>query len=760
MLSLALPTQNVSFPNTRNNQTIETSSRNVEIHAHGSRWEAKVITMEHTFCTLLVDGYPPAAIRQPALMTISLNHTSIKVHGKIAAIREMSNSSGFGARIGGLYLDLEFSSKSDFHSFGIPTVPTFDSFIISIHLLSIDTGDELIEFPNNRTPQCESNDRLKRRTTFSLETANSQPISTINPLDPPPIVSKRLECRNKNRDKIVMYHDHSQQPVRACPPVVILAPGYGETKREYLTLAYFLATNGCHVLRYDHTQHVGESDGDHVRTTLGIMKHDMKAVIHFAKITWPGHVVNLVATSLAGRVALKLVGEEGGIDSLVLIAGIIDIQSTLTAVHQEDLVGTYSRGVRRGITNVLGFNVNADVWLQDAIREGYTTLDSTIQDITHVDVPLLWFSGEQDTWVNPKDLEAVCTTGNIQKQKLVMIPEGLHRLLENSRKARAVYRAIVSWCLSPGKGETSDVTIHEPSRRDIGKQNRIERETAKMAPTLPKDSLQEFWRDYLAHFHAISHVGDYRQLLDHVYRQLDLPEGPVRILDAGCGNGNFPAYLAMRLYGQSSRQQIDRPNIQYVGLDFVNDGLRTAQQHFSTLVSLCSSDTENHSRGPRLTSSFLQGNLNARLPFQDGQFDRIVSNLVLGYLENARVTVSDLFRVLAPGGKLILTNLKPNSDLTQVYRNFVQENLDAAKIEEGRRLLNNSAKIRQAESEGLFHFFNCDELRSLLWSCGALNIEVHPTFANQAFIAVATKRRIRRSADRLNRSHPLTELAA
>jgi hypothetical protein len=96
-------------------------------------------------------------------------------------------------------------------------------------------------------------------------------------------------------------------------------------------------------------------------------------------------------------------------------------------------------------------------------------------------------------------------------------------------------------------------------------------------------------------------------------------------------------------------------------------------------------------------------------------------------------------RVLVPTGKLILTNLKPQADLSKIYRNFLAKTERTEEIEEGRQLLNNSGKIKQGESDGIFRFFDKQELAMLLISSGAPRPRIYSTFANQAYIAVAEK---------------------
>ena len=150
--------------------------------------------------------------------------------------------------------------------------------------------------------------------------------------------------------------------------------------------------------------------------------------------------------------------------------------------------------------------------------------------------------------------------------------------------------------------------------------------------------------------------------------------------------------------------------------------------------------SQNQSDSVAIDGIFSCTDLNQTLPFQDNTFDKVVSNLVLGYLTDPVATLRELFRVLAPNGTLVLSNLKPNSDLSVIYTNSVQETTEVNEVEEARQLLSNSGKIRQAEGDGVFHFHDEDELRQLLQQVDAnVTPRVYSTFANQAYIAVIKK---------------------
>src|SRR5512143_1022064 len=64
-------------------------------------------------------------------------------------------------------------------------------------------------------------------------------------------------------------------PMPSTRPVMIIPPGYGQTKTDLIPISYPLAKMGFTVLRYDHTDHVGESEGDILKSSLKSMKEDL-----------------------------------------------------------------------------------------------------------------------------------------------------------------------------------------------------------------------------------------------------------------------------------------------------------------------------------------------------------------------------------------------------------------------------------------------------------------------------------------------------
>ena len=553
--------------------------------------------------------------------------------------------------------------------------------------------------------------------------------------------SEFSECFRPSGLRIVLCHDRPRTEVSAGAPIIVLAPGYGESKRDYVPLAYYLAGNGFHVVRYDNVNHVGESDGVVTQFRLQDMESDLEAVLDHLATRWPDRPIGLVATSLAGRVALKVAGRAPRVQLLMLINGIMDVRHTLQAVHQEDLIGEHLAGVHKGVVNILGLTIDADRWLEHAVQGGYADLATTQQDAERLRTPVVLFHAEHDAWVDPASIHTVEDAIGSYVRHSYVVPGALHRLQESPRKARAVYRQIATCCQHELWPDNFEERVMEPSHREIGLQNRIERERGKGRRPIGKSDHVAFWKDYLHNFHTIPNVADFWRLMDHVYRLMGDCHRGERILDAGCGNGNFGVFLQLnQAFRQRYARRGDFRSPDYVGVDFVPAALAQAMANFEEVAATLRGQFPEGLRAySPMSTRVCRADLEWSLPFPDQCFDRVVCNLVIGYVRDPLFTLREYLRVLAPQGRLVISNLKPYADLSAIYRSFVETARTPDQVEEGRRLLDNSGKIKAREGEGVFHFFHQPELESLLRAAGVAHPRVYSTFGNQALIAVAEK---------------------
>ncbi|MGH8273290.1 MAG: class I SAM-dependent methyltransferase [Gammaproteobacteria bacterium] len=104
------------------------------------------------------------------------------------------------------------------------------------------------------------------------------------------------------------------------------------------------------------------------------------------------------------------------------------------------------------------------------------------------------------------------------------------------------------------------------------------------------------------------------------------PRPRERILDVGCGTGVALARIAA-----------DRPTARLSGIDLTPEMLAYARRRLPAAARLAHADAR-------------------RLPFADASFDAALNLSMLHYLGDPATALSEMARVLAPGGRLIVTD--------------------------------------------------------------------------------------------------------
>ena len=556
------------------------------------------------------------------------------------------------------------------------------------------------------------------------------------------IQSELVSYPSRGRGRIVAYLDR-EPGAPADRPWVVMAPKYGETKKNNLKLAYLLAANGLNVLRFDLTNHVGESDGRMEDFTMPGAVEDLLSSLDYLGREHGGREFVVVSSSLSSRCAIRAAVLDRRIVKLVCIVGVVNLHATLAEVYREDIFGTFLDGRRWGVTDILGFDINGVTFLSTAVEAKLHDLDGTIADVGRLKVPLVYFFAERDTWVRYDEVKRVFA-GRPQVA-LVPIKGAMHEVRENPRAADEVFQQVVWACRETGPLPAGGMALTLPDNRLVLAQNRRERERLKRAePAAEAES--EFWAAYLTKFSLLEKSEDYRAYLELVGRLIGpLPPGAL-VLDAGCGNGLFGLWVLREALERRPTASVLPPV--YVGLDLTAAGLADASGRHAAVRA-------HHAqrRGPRAAgpppglayglADFEQlapdGAPPEPLPFADNCFDVICCSLVLSYLKQPQALLRELQRVLRPSGTLVLSSMKPFCDMSVIYRDFISQQVTAEDVEAARNLLRAAGHIKLKEEKGYYAFFSEEELAELTRAAGLRVASVHRSLGDQANVIKALK---------------------
>lgn len=132
-------------------------------------------------------------------------------------------------------------------------------------------------------------------------------------------------------------------------------------------------------------------------------------------------------------------------------------------------------------------------------------------------------------------------------------------------------------------------------------------------------------------------------LLEKGLKELVSGVSGLNILDAGCGDGIFTAFL------QSQKNTV-------IGIDGSEEMISIARQKY-----------------PRL--KFEVVDLLKRLPFEDQTFDLVVSNMVLMHLSEVETFFAEVVRILKSRGQIIFSILHPafNFPTMNLYKSWWQK---------------------------------------------------------------------------------------
>jgi len=557
------------------------------------------------------------------------------------------------------------------------------------------------------------------------------------------VVSIPRECRNPRGQTIMIADDHLRQSLAPNTPVVIIAPGYGQTALDASTLSYYLAHHRLRVLRYDHTNHLGQSDGELQQTTLRSMQADLLKVVEFVQHTWPTAPLIVMASDMAARVALKMAVQSRPLDLLLLINPVVDIQAMLMTVHGHDLVADHQYGLRRGITNLLGLNVNVDRFVGDIVAGHFTDLASTIADLRLLRSPsaILTIPSSPLGPLPPADLPQAFLTALGSHTRLATVPAPLlGQNLPLNEQHPPAFQKILEQIAATVSLPTIPAEFRAHTRRMLARQQRIEMERTRL-----RHNLSHIAREALRVAHLqlpqLGNLHEHWKLLDDLYRLLSPLDPGSMLVDVGVGHGDLArATMVNQAYRSRQRGWSPERPVQLIGLEQSHDSLSQARQSLRALHRELDSDFGGTlTIHPPLTNEWMQADWTQGLPFKDHSLHRIVCNLSLPFVPSPLVTIRELYRMLHPQGRLVLTVFHPDTDLSVLYRRHLQRANQDEFSPQAQLVLLYLGRLREAIRHGLLHSFDRSSLTSFLQHAGILTSRVLPALDGHALFAVIEK---------------------
>lgn len=562
---------------------------------------------------------------------------------------------------------------------------------------------------------------------------------------PPNILSVARECRNARGQTIAITDSHLRESVGGNVPTVIIAPGYGQTALDYAPLAYYLAARGLRILRYDHTNHLGNSEGELQHITLRSMQHDLSKVVEFVRHTWPQTPVFVIASDLAARAGIKAAVQTGPFDLLILINPSVNVGETLMAVHGHDLVADYQFGLRRGISNLLGLNVNIDQFVSDLAAGHFSDLESTLEDLRLLRSPLSIVTSPAPSSASlpPADLPHRFLTALGATTKLFNVPTPLTgQEWLSSASPPASFEQILHQIASV-LATSLPQPIHDASvLRELTHQQRVEQEHTRLRHDGTQIGRDALCAAHIEQLHDLGNLHQYRKVLDDLYGLMSPIDPGAILIDAGIGEKDvIRATLVNHTYRTSQTSWTGQPAPIMVGLERSSESILEARQAVFTLQRELSTGFAGRLAAmPPMTIAWVRADWTESLPFQDGSVHRMVSNLSVAYVRSPLAALRDWYRVLHPEGRLILTTFLPTTDLSSLYRSYLRQAHQDEFSDQAQPLLHYFGRLREGIGHRVLYVFDQTKLSALLKQCGITSFKILPIYDGQALAAVVRKR--------------------
>jgi len=564
--------------------------------------------------------------------------------------------------------------------------------------------------------------------------------------------------------RVVEFENARGEPIRAIidswgdtrrAPAVVIPPAWGKTKETLLPLARTIVSTfrrsgkAVTVIRFDGIRRRGESYNDpdcrhpgqenlHYTFSQGV--EDILATRDFLARTpqFDPSTFVLVSFSVSSIEARRAVALDKGarIGGWVSVVGAPDPQSLIRVISGGvDYLAGVERGIRFGRQDVQGLLLDIDRTGSDAVAEAIAFLSDAQRDMAAIRIPITWIHGRYDAWIEPERVRRMLSFGDVSQRRLIEVPIG-HQL-KSSKDALDTFKLIASEVARMALGRSLNPV--SPNLADLAQRHEAERKRLPASPT----NVRSFWRDYLVGrdghlgMELVTSTRSYRDLAEMQVTALDLRPGET-VVDLGSGVGSFPLHLL----GQGCRTPLV-----IIQVDYVPEALKRAR---ARIVGASARE------GLRL--AYVAADLEIRDPhpwvaLADDSADALLASLLLNYVKHPQALLREMFRLLRPGGRFVISSLRRDADVSGICVDGIAELRSglgrSALGEDGERRISSSlqafisdaARLLDLEEQGFFKFWDAPELATMVRRAGFEQLKVQPAFGTppQAFIVSARR---------------------
>jgi ubiquinone/menaquinone biosynthesis C-methylase UbiE len=413
----------------------------------------------------------------------------------------------------------------------------------------------------------------------------------------------------------------------------------------------------------------------------------------------------------------------------------VDLQSALRTISGGiDFAYGLSRGLRFGHHELVGVVADMDRTGLDALEHRMVFLEDARRDMAEIRVPITWIHGRHDAWMDVERVRHVMSCGETSARRVIEVPTG-HQL-RTSAEAFSVFGLVATEAARMGLQQ--DLAPRIPNLAEVDRRRDVER---RRLPAQPR-RLREFWGNYLLGrdarlgFQLLTATTAYRVFMRDQIEGLHLAPRN-RVLDLGSGTGDFAIQLA------TEHSPIE---VEIEAVDFVAEALERARSRLAALRA---------QHGIRLTTTLLDVDprSNPRELFSPHTYDAVLASLVISYVSDPIVLLRRVREALRPGGRLVLSSLRRDADISRLHveglaelrAGLAREEFGAAAAESidemARNFLNDASRILDLEEDGTFRFWDLAELEELIRDAGFSVEEARYAFGEPPQAAVVVARR-------------------